>query len=170
MPFRAFWIESDHVRVILGDPSNRRNFLDEMLSYASPLYAETQKKYHTIIATRNKVIQNIYDKNAHENELDTWDLLFAEETHKIREERHRFFSWLEEQKNTSLHLPGETRIQLVERHPVERNVGALVHLLKEYRKRDLAVGHTTLGPHLDEILFQIHIGGNWHTSKQILSR
>jgi len=64
MPYRAFWIQSDHLRVISGEPSERRNFLDEMLVFASPLYDKILKNYRTALTSRNRVIQSILDKEA----------------------------------------------------------------------------------------------------------
>jgi DNA replication and repair protein RecF len=64
MPYRAFWIQSDHLRVISGEPSERRNFLDEMLVFASPVYDKILRNYRTALTSRNRVIQSILDKEA----------------------------------------------------------------------------------------------------------
>lgn len=59
MPYRAFWIQSDHLRIISGEPSERRNFLDEILAFASPEYEKILQKYRTALTSRNKVIEAI---------------------------------------------------------------------------------------------------------------
>ena len=64
MTYRAFWIQSDHLRVISGEPSERRNFLDEMLTFASPVYDKILRNYRTALTSRNRVIQSILDHEA----------------------------------------------------------------------------------------------------------
>lgn len=70
----------------------------------------------------------------------------------------------------------------MERHPIEDVTREkFLQLLASYTDRDLVVGRTTVGPHLDEISFLVEIGhpvkggikrglDNWQPTKHILSR
>ncbi len=95
MSYRAFWIQSDHLRVISGEPSERRNFLDEMLVFASPVYDKIQKNYRTALTSRNRVIQSILDKEATKSELSSWNTLLSEYAVQVIHERRKFFAWLD---------------------------------------------------------------------------
>lgn len=95
MLYRAFWIQSDHLRVISGEPSERRNFLDEMLIFASPVYDKIQKNYRTALMSRNKVIQSILDKETTKSDLSSWNTLLAEYAVQVIHERRKFFAWLD---------------------------------------------------------------------------
>jgi hypothetical protein len=93
MPCRAFWIQSDHLRVISGEPSERRNFLDEMLTFASPGYARILRNYRTALTSRNRVIQSIQDKEARKEDLSSWNILLAQYAVQVIDERRKFFEW-----------------------------------------------------------------------------
>lgn len=171
MLYRAFWIQSDHLRVISGEPSERRNFLDEMLIFASPVYDKIQKNYRTALTSRNKVIQSILDKEATKSDLSSWNTLLTEYAVQVIHERRKFFTWFQKQSLDHLDLPGPVRIELMERHPLtEVTKEQFLKLLADYTERDLVVGRTTVGPHLDEISFSVEINGVWQSTKYILSR
>lgn len=162
MPYRAFWIQSDHLRVISGEPSERRNFLDDMLTFASPGYEKILRNYRTALTSRNRVIQSILDKEARKEDLSSWNTLLAEYAVQVIRERRRFFAWFRAQSLNHLDLPGPVRIDLSERHPLEEiTKEAFLKLLADYTERDLVVGRTTVGPHLDEISFVVEINGTW---------
>lgn len=171
MPYRAFWIQSDHLRVISGEPSERRNFLDEMLVFASPIYDKIQKNYRTALVSRNRVIQSILDKEASKSDLSSWNTLLAEYAVQVIHERRKFFTWFQKQSLEHLDLPGPVKIELIERHPLsEVTKEHFLKLLADYTERDLVVGRTTVGPHLDEISFSVEINNLWQSTKYILSR
>lgn len=171
MIYRAFWIHSDHLRVISGEPSERRNFLDEMLVFASPIYDKIQKNYRTALISRNRVIQSILDKEASKSDLSSWNTLLAEYAVQVIHERRKFFTWFQKQSLEHLDLPGSVKIELIERHPLsEVTKEEFLKLLADYTERDLIVGRTTVGPHLDEIGFSVEINNIWQSTKYILSR
>ncbi len=171
MPYRAFWIQSDHLRVISGEPSERRNFLDDMLTFASPGYEKILRNYRTALTSRNRVIQSILEREARKEDLSSWNTLLAEYAVQVIRERRTFFAWFQTQSLNHLDLPGPVRIELSERHPLEDvTKEAFLKLLADYIERDLVVGRTTVGPHLDEISFSVEINGAWSGTKYILSR
>lgn len=171
MLYRAFWIQSDHLRIISGEPSERRNFLDEMLVFGSLGYDRILKNYRTALTSRNRVIKSILDKEAEKSELSSWNMLLADYAVQIIHERRKFFTWFCDQSLNHLDLPGPVKIELTERHPLEKvNKEYFLKLLTNYTERDLVVGRTTVGPHLDEISFSVEINSVWQSTKYILSR
>lgn len=90
---------------------------------------------------------------------------------QVIRERRTFFTWFQTQSLDHLDLPGPVRIELSERHPLEEiTKEAFLKLLADYTERDLVVGRTTVGPHLDEISFVVEINNVWQPTKYILSR
>ena len=94
---------------------------------------------------------------------------------QVIQERRKFFQWLERStfnvQRSTLGLPGPVKIELIERHPLaEVTKEHFLKLLAEYTERDLVVGRTTVGPHLDEIYFSVEIHNVWQPTKYILSR
>lgn len=97
--------------------------------------------------------------------------MLAEYAIYVIHERQKFFTWFQSQSLDHLDLPGQVKIELNERHPlVEVTQANFLKLLKEYTERDLVVGRTTIGPHLDEINFSVSINDTWQSTKYILSR
>lgn len=90
---------------------------------------------------------------------------------QVIHERRKFFGWFQTQSLDHLDLPGPVKIELLERHPLsEVTKEQFLKLLADYTERDLVVGRTTVGPHLDEISFSVEINGLWQSTKYILSR
>lgn len=81
------------------------------------------------------------------------------------------FDWIYHTPDTFLHLPGQTRVTLTERHPLsEVTIDTLLDLIREYEERDIVVGKTTVGPQLDDIDFSIYTQNEWKPTRYILSR
>lgn len=113
MPYRAFWIQSDHLRVISGEPSERRNFLDDMLSFACYGYDKILRDYRTALTSRNRVIQSILEGNAQKSDLSSWNTLLAQYAVQVITERRKFFQWLtnkEERKKKKEKILDENQI------------------------------------------------------------
>ena len=90
---------------------------------------------------------------------------------QVIHERRKFFTWFQKQSLDHLDLPGPVKIELMERHPLEEvTKEQFLKLLADYTERDLVVGRTTIGPHLDEISFSVGINNTWSPTKYILSR
>jgi DNA replication and repair protein RecF len=94
---------------------------------------------------------------------------------QVIEERRKFFEWSKHStcniQHLTLDLPWPVKIELQERHPLEIvDQEYFLNLIKEYTERDLVVGRTTIGPHLDEIAFSVEINDVWNPTKYILSR
>ncbi len=162
LPSCALWIQSDHLRVISGEPGERRNFLDTMLASANAQYHRILKQYKTANAQRNKILQDIQEGILHRRELRSWNTLLAQSAVPLILQRRALFDWIEHHTtDTSLHLPGETKLSLVERHPLPNaTIEDFLALLAEYEDRDVIVGRTTVGPQLDDIDFSVCIGEN----------
>jgi DNA replication and repair protein RecF len=146
-----------------------------MLIFASPAYSKIQKNYRTALTSRNRVIQSILDREAIKSDLSSWNTLLAEYAVQVIHERRKFFDWIQRStrnvQHLTLQLPGPVKIELMERHALEIvDQENFLNLIKEYTERDLIVGRTTIGPHLDEIAFSVEINNTWNPTKYILSR
>ena len=171
LPSCALWIQSDHLRVISGEPSERRAFLDDMLASADMHYGHLLKNYRTAISQRNKVIQDIQEGFLNRRDIVSWNTLLAQSAVPLILQRRKMFAWIARLPDESLHLPGPTRVVLIERHPLQEvTVESFLNLLKEYEDRDIIVGKTTIGPQLDDIEFSFYIQEEWKPARYTLSR
>ena len=63
----------DDIRVVKGSPSDRREFLDGLLSSLRPAYARAAVEYAKAVAQRNQLLRRIRDGFSSERTLATWD-------------------------------------------------------------------------------------------------
>jgi DNA replication and repair protein RecF len=171
LPSCALWIQSDHLRVISGEPGERRGFLDDMLASADIHYGHLLKNYRNAISQRNKVIQDIQEGLLNRRDIASWNTLLAQSAVPLILQRRKMFAWIARLPDQSLHLPGPTRVVLIERHPLQEvTVESFLNLLKEYEDRDIIVGKTTIGPQLDDIEFSVCINAEFKAARYTLSR
>ncbi len=171
LPYCTLWIQSDHLRVISGEPGERRAFLDDMLASADMHYGHILKQYRAALSQRNKVIQDIQEGILHRRDITPWNTLLAQSAVPLILQRRKMFDWIADIRDESLRLPGRTRVALIERHPlVEVTVESFLQFLKDYEDRDIIVGKTTVGPQLDDIEFSISIQDEWKPARYTLSR
>lgn len=154
----ALWIQSDHLRVISGEPGERRAFLDDMLASADRQYATLLRNYRTSVSQRNKVLQNIQEGLMLRKDLASWNTLLAQNAIPLITQRHAMFHWMGSFSDEILHLPGPIQVNLIERHPLTDNtVAHYLALIQQFEDRDVIVGKTTIGPHLDDIAFNVQV-------------
>ena len=63
----------DDIRVVKGAPSDRREFLDGLLSSLRPAYARAAVEYARAVQQRNQLLRRIRDGFSSERTLATWD-------------------------------------------------------------------------------------------------
>jgi len=76
-------------------PSERRLFLDELLSQCYPIYRTHLQKYKKIVQHRNKVLKNISDQKSSVSELEFWNEKFISSALEIYKYRKKFVRFLE---------------------------------------------------------------------------
>lgn len=75
---RAAFFEPDDIRIILGDPSRRRGFMDEALVALWPLRETTLTNYEKALRQRNRLLKDWGGSGAPSG-LDAWDDQVIEE-------------------------------------------------------------------------------------------
>lgn len=169
--YRTLWITSDHLRILTSEPSVRRNFLSTVLSIAHPDYEAHLKKYQRALVQRNKVLQMLLDGQGHPRDLVPWEHIITEHAIVIMRYHRGFFAWLDMQPGIELSIPGELHISLVERHVLsDLSPNTYLQHIETYLDRDRRAGRTTVGPHLDDIAFEIVMHGETYPVKTVLSR
>ena len=73
----------DHMKIIKEGPSERRRFIDIILSQVKPQYYHNLTQYVKVLYQRNSLLSEIKFKNADESLLDIWDEQLAEYGSKV---------------------------------------------------------------------------------------
>lgn len=155
----AVYFSPDDLRIVKGEPRERRNFLNEVLTSIRPHYSFIIGRYRRALKQRNAVLrgQARYDAEF----LKALEAELAQHGSKIMVRREQILKEL--QKNlekliTSLlgaeielvYEPSLGQSQLEKEEELRK---ALAQQLEETRERDWQSGRTSVGPHRDELKF-----------------
>ncbi len=154
----------DDYKITTGGPSERRRFIDILLSQVSIFYLKDLQEYNRILKQRNKILQNNRDGfRLNEAAIEPWTQKLVKVGGKIINERveflkdflkilnplYREFTELKDILNISL----DSSVPLNNRKSLEENFYVA---LNETKEKERFVGMTLLGPHRDDIFFEIN--------------
>lgn len=148
------------MNILYLGPSLRRDLLDEALLLAHSEFARVRREYALALRSRNVLLKRIARGESHSSELDAWDLLLSDLI--IRYSGYRD-AIIDELRAEILPVANMVRkgltmtLELVSKLPRHLSQSEQVLFVREYfkshRDRDIAIGHATIGPHLDDFGF-----------------
>ncbi len=153
---RAVTFFPDDIRIVKGAPSDRREFLDTLLSSLRPSYARAVVEYAKAVQQRNQLLRRIRDGFSSEKTLSTWDrkvMDLGSEVLKGREAAAEPLNALFETAVRTLYGPEKAALKYSYSAPLDGYAEALT----EAREADIDRGTTSVGPHRDD--FAVLFGG-----------
>lgn len=147
------------MQIVRGEPADRRRYLDIELSQIRPRYLESFASYRTALMHRNALLKAIRAEGQSQTSLGVWNDKLAEAGETIRDLRMEFVAELGPIANEfhALLTNGRETVRLeyepgsgFARLPIRDQLQASL-------SADLAAGHTTVGPHRDDL--KIEVGG-----------
>ena len=146
----------DDIRIVKGAPSDRREFLDTLLSSLRPSYARAVADYAKAVQQRNQLLRRIRDGLSSERTLSTWDrkvMDLGSEVLKGREAAAEPLNALFGSAVRALYGPEKAALRFSYSAPLDGYAEALT----EAREADVERGSTSVGPHRDD--FAVLFGG-----------
>lgn len=149
----------EDIGILSGTPSERRRFLDLHLAQIDPLYVYHLGRYYKAMRQRNFLL-----KKQDEKGLSPWEQIMAQSASYLMEKRLSTILQLQplcEKLVLALSDMQETlalQYQPSLSFPPEDHKNPMAYYLEQWqktRKRELSLGSTLLGPHRDELLFQM---------------
>ncbi len=169
--------------LIEGSPVERRRYLDDTLCQTDRAYCEALATYEKLIPQRNALLRRIAEGQSSPNELYFWDTQVAEHGARLIAGRQRLLRELEglAQRN-HLELTGRRELLEISYQPSflptaagdgqlsfdapgldlhrelvpEEIAPQFLEALEAGREEHVARGVTLIGPHRDELRFQIN--------------
>ncbi|MCA9740883.1 DNA replication/repair protein RecF [candidate division KSB1 bacterium] len=149
----------DH-KVTGGAPSERRAFLDVLLSQADQSYLYQLQEYHKILRQRNRLLSLIADSEESPDSLDSWDAAIVTPGAALHRARRSFLQNIEDElqqiyaelANNPVKL--QPHYHFAEGMHIE-NTDTYLNALLQLRKKEIARKQTLIGPHRDDIVFQL---------------
>lgn len=153
---RAVTFFPDDIRVVKGSPSDRREFLDGLLSTLRPSYARAISEYAKAVQQRNQLLRRIRDGFSSERTLWTWDRKVVEFGEEVLRGRQAAIGPLEHYFESSLRaLYGSEKAAI--RYSYSAPLDGYSETLRGAHSSDIDRGTTSVGPHRDD--FEVLLDG-----------
>lgn len=153
---------SDH-SITQGYPSERRKFVDSVISQSSKTYLELLIEYNRTLRQRSFLLSRIRENNYHHNdELEAWNERLIKTGVEII--RHRkdfileFVSYISKSYETILSQNEKPSIQylVLEGNDANNLEEDFTNLLKQKEQDEVRRGTNLVGPHKDDFIFSIN--------------
>jgi DNA replication and repair protein RecF len=176
---QAVLFSPEDLNLIKGDPSDRRNFLDQLLVQISPRLAGTLSDYDRVLKQRNTLLKTSRSLPANSpglSTLEAWDHSLVELGTEIIIQRDNLVELLspyldvaykaisEEKNNPSMAMRTsvfssniDNEIDIESDSPLDKATISEKFLtkLKELRPKELERGVSLVGPHRDELVLKL---------------
>ena len=155
--------QSDH-DITLGSPSDRRKFVDSVISQASETYLKILIEYNKTLRQRSSLLTQIKETKNRRlfDQLDAWnDALIANGT-EIVKHRFKFVDVFNEYLSESYYKIMESKekpfidYSFMDSKNIEDVKNVFTNALNDYRNDELRRGTNLVGPHRDEFLFKLN--------------
>jgi DNA replication and repair protein RecF len=144
----AVLIRPEDAELVHGSPSQRRAFLDALVSRMSPRYAQALQSYERVVSQRNAVLRQPHIQDWM---LEVWDAKLVElgaELMRLRRRAVTRLKTLSDEAHAKLTGNGKKlELNLIETARLE----TYNEHLNEKRREELARGSTAIGPHRDDL-------------------
>jgi DNA replication and repair protein RecF len=160
--FRTVLFAPEDMLLVAGGPSLRRASLDTLVTQLVPAAAVSMATYARTLVQRNNLLRRIREEAAARDELRFWDETLVTEGGRIVSWRTQTLSMLA-QPLADAHreiAPGEGRLAVTTVTNAAAETGetaedALRRRLVETAEKEIWNGATLIGPHRDDIAFQL---------------
>jgi DNA replication and repair protein RecF len=147
----------DRLSLIKGPPAERRAHLDGFAAARWPARTELRKRFGQALAQRNALLARIAGRGTGED-LDVWDASLAEAAAALVATRREAVEELAtpfSEASAELGLDGDARLEYAPR--ASGSAEEIRSGLEQRRQRDIELGRSSWGPHLDEL--KVELGG-----------
>lgn len=139
----------EHIALVREGPSQRRDFMDAALCQIKPGYAALLSRYHHTLIQRNTLLKDIPRHAELMDTLEIWDEKLASYGEAIVLGRMDYIRKIKEPvKEIYAGISQHTEIIDL---TYQKSAEDLKKALKTARREDVALGHTSVGPHRDDI-------------------
>lgn len=153
---RIILFSPEDLGLIKNGPKERRRFIDLELCQIDPLYYYHLKHYYLVLKQRNNLLKMIKKNLELKDQLEAWDVQLIEHGKHIIKHRQRFINELNPYFiNKHGEISGNNEISSM---TYEKNVE-----IDQFEKKllsqaayDISIGSTSVGPHKDDIKFEIN--------------
>ncbi len=157
--FRAVLFYPEHLQLVKGSPSLRREFLNIAISQIDPAYIPLYASYQKILDNRNALLK-IAGKGGYfeEEEFFIWSERLSEAAADIARLRYEYVDKIKEEAKKILYELSGQKEELCLSYLCEIPYSSREEMKEGYKKlflsdrrREIAAGFTVFGPHHDDL-------------------
>ena len=159
---RVVLFAPEEMLLVVGQPSLRRAAVDALAGARSPAYGRAMATYGRALQQRNGLLRRIRDGEAEADQLPYWSAIIVEEGGAIVSQRLALLADLAPILAAShaeiAPAEPELRLRYVTNAPADADEtpeAALRRRLSETAEKELWNGATLVGPHRDDIAFEL---------------
>jgi DNA replication and repair protein RecF len=163
---RVVFFAPEEMLLIAGSPGLRRTALDGLVSGRSPVYAADLATYGRALQQRNSLLRAIREEQATREQLRFWDTAVLESGASVVSARLALLEAIAEPLGAAHReiAPEEGRLILryetnAPARPGESIHDALARRLAETAEKEVWNGSTLIGPHRDDLVFELDQDG-----------
>lgn len=144
--FQTVVFRPEDLRLVEGSPGRRRNFLDTALSGVDSEYGVALHTYEQALKRRNKLLWAVREGEQQHQVLSYWNMLVVKHGRVLQEKRAEFLRFLQ-----TVDFPFVFHVIYEPSEISEERLG-------KYEGREIAAGHTLIGPHKDDFKLVFSVG------------
>ena len=158
---KAVQFSPEDVDLSTGPPQLRRRFLDMLISQLSHSYLGDWQEYSRVLRQRNHLLRAIREGSSTKSELEFWDIRFAASAGRIVAERLETLDKLGKFANNiharlsasdePLTLTYQPSSEIGDSPDQRELANALLQEMRGRSLREIAAGHSLMGPHRDDL-------------------
>lgn len=149
-----FAFASVHLATVRGTPEDRRRFLDRGIASNDPGHIDVLSRFQRTLRQRNAVLHSIRAGKTRRQQLDPWDAEFSRFSADVVRARRTYVTallkhYLDLSEESGFVIPELEITYRAREH--EEDQSANRRVLEQSLQKDLSAGHTTTGPHRDDL-------------------
>lgn len=156
------YFSPDDLKIVSASPDKRRDFMDTDISELSGSYYNLIQRYNKVLLQRNKLLKTERDRALLLAQIGVWDEQLAQIASLIIKTRKSFIEKLKVPAKEALKFISSSKDDLeieyvgVKGTSAEEIKEELLKSLKFNLERDIELGYTSVGPHRDDIYFELN--------------
>ena len=154
---------NEHLRVVRGGPADRRAFIDRAMIFLFPSHVRDLANYGRALRQRNSVLSSFRekDRSVDGNLLDSWDEALVGPGSRIMANRFRYVEQMKEELPEGLFGSESLKIRYIS--SAVTDTASISEIEENFRQRlfqvrtqDCRSGHTSVGPHRDDLKLYVN--------------
>ena len=147
-----FWPQD--LELVTDSPSLRRHYLNYVLSQTDREYRRTLASYDRGVRQRNRLLEAVREGKAHRHQLLFWDQLLIRQGEYISKKREEYINYINNYKFSN--PPSGGQIFQLSQYQLVYDASVISRQrFDQYAAAEVAAGVTLVGPHRDNVIFQI---------------